>query len=131
MTRKSETAAPAENAPPRWSQRVTRESNALDLDAGVFTWDDPHAIAQSLKTSAERSTRRKADPFRSAMSMLTFYVNRAGKQLPAERLACLQAAKEELRALFGRPRKHAPASKAEPRIKSARSPARERRSRPA
>lgn len=94
-------------APDRWSQRVTRESNALDLDSGVFTWDDPRAIAQSLKNSAERSERRKADPFRSAMSMLTFYVNRAGRQLPAERLACLEAAKDELRALFERPRKRA------------------------
>jgi hypothetical protein len=122
-----------EGAEPRWSQRVTRESNALDLDAGVFTWDDPRAIAQSLKDSAERSARRKADPFRSAMSMLTFYVNRAGRQLPAERRACLEAAKEELRALFDRPRKRAtPAGEdAEPRVKRARSPAHARRSRPA
>jgi hypothetical protein len=104
--RRTESSAP----PTRWSQRVTRESNALDLDAGVFTWDDPHAIAQSLKTSAERSDRRKTDPFRSAMSMLTFYVNRAGRHLPAERLACLDAAKDELRALFGRPRKRARAA---------------------
>jgi hypothetical protein len=119
--------------PSRWSQRVTRESNALDLDAGVFTWDDPHAIAQSLKDSAERSARRKADPFRSAMSMLTFYVNRAGRQLPAERRAILDAAKEELRALFDRPRKRAtPAGEdAERRVRRARSPARARRSRPA
>jgi hypothetical protein len=119
--------------PPRWSQRVTRESNALDLDAGVFTWDDPRAIAQSLKDSAERSARRKADPFRSAMSMLTFYVNRAGRQLPAERRACLEAAKEELRALFDRPRKRATPAGAdvEPRVRRARSPARARRSRPA
>lgn len=118
--------------PPRWSQRVTRESNALDLDAGVFTWNDPRAIAQSLKDSAERSARRKADPFRSAMSMLTFYVNRAGRQLPNARRACLEAAKEELRALFDRPRKRASASAAnDPRVRRARSPARARRSRPA
>lgn len=88
----------------RWSQRVTRESNALDLAPGVFTWDDPRAIAASLKAAAEASRRRKAEPFRSAMSMLVFYLNRAGKQLPAERRACLEAAKDELRALFGRPR---------------------------
>jgi hypothetical protein len=87
----------------RWSQRVTERSNALDLDAGVFTWDDPSRIAQSLKASAERSTRRKAEPFRSAMSMLNFYINRAGRQLPEARRACLEAAKDELRALFGRP----------------------------
>jgi Protein of unknown function (DUF3175) len=89
----------------RWSQRVTRESDALDLAPGVFTWDDPRAIAESLKASAEASRRRKADPFRSAMSMLVFYLNRAGKQLPTERRACLEAAKDELRVLFERPRR--------------------------
>ena len=68
-------------APKRWSARVTRESNALDLDRGVFTWKDPKRIARSLKRSAERSGRRKSDPYRSAMSMLTFYVNRAGTNL--------------------------------------------------
>ncbi|WP_152387467.1 DUF3175 domain-containing protein [Azotobacter salinestris] len=88
----------------RWSQRVTQDSNALDLAPGVFTWDDPRAIAQSLKASAEASQRRKSMPFRSAMSMLTFYINRAGSQLPAEQRACLEAAKNELRALFDRPR---------------------------
>jgi hypothetical protein len=88
----------------RWSQRVTQDSNALDLDPGVFTWSDPVAIAQSLKASAEDSQRRKATPFRSAMSMLTFYVNRAGSQLPAQQRARLEAAKDELRVLFGRPR---------------------------
>ena len=93
------------NAPERWSQRVTQDSNALDLAPGVFTWDDPVAIAQSLKTSAEASQRRKATPFQSAMSMLTFYVNRAGSQLPADQLACLEAAKDELRVLYGRPRR--------------------------
>jgi hypothetical protein len=88
----------------RWSQRVTETSDALDLEAGVFTLDDPRQIAESLKRSAERSQRRKSDPFRSAMSMLTFYINRAGKQLPTRRRARLEAAKDELRDLFGRPR---------------------------
>lgn len=88
--------------PRRWSQRVTRTSDALDLEPGVFTWDDPRRIALSLKCSAERSERRKADPFRSAMSMLNFYINRAGRRLPADRRACLEAAKDELRLLFGR-----------------------------
>jgi hypothetical protein len=87
----------------RWSQHVTDTSNALDLDPGVFTWHDPRQIALSLKNSAERSQRRKTDPFRSAMSMLTFYINRAGHQLPAEQRACLEAAKDELRLLFGKP----------------------------
>ena len=64
-----------------WSGKVTRESNALDLDEGVFSWDDPERIAMSLQQSAERSTRRKAGPFRSAMSMLVFYINRAGQKL--------------------------------------------------
>jgi hypothetical protein len=86
----------------RWSQRVTRESNALDLEPGVFTLDDPQAIARSLKRSAERSQRRKATPFRSAMSMLTFYINRAGRQLPRAQRVRLEAAKDELRALFGK-----------------------------
>lgn len=88
----------------RWSQRVTETSDALDLEPGVFTLEDPRQIARSLKRSAERSSRRKADPFRSAMSMLTFYVNRAGSQLPAAQRARLEAAKDELRDLFGRPR---------------------------
>jgi hypothetical protein len=86
----------------RWSNRVTRESNALDLDEGVFTWDDPKAIARALKRSAERSDRRKSDPYRSAMSMLSFYINRAGKNLPAARSRVLQRAKDELRRQFGR-----------------------------
>jgi hypothetical protein len=86
----------------RWSQRVTRRSNALDLERGVFSKLDPKGIARSLKRSAERSTRRKSDPFRSAMSMLTFYINRAGKKLPAARKKRLEDAKEELRRAFGR-----------------------------
>jgi len=88
----------------RWSQRVTRSSNALDLSKGVFARDDPKAIARSLKHSAERSTRRKSDPFRSAMSMLTFYINRAGRRLPKRRRATLELAKDELRALSRRRR---------------------------
>jgi hypothetical protein len=88
-----------------WSQRVTQTSNALDLEAGVFTLTDPRAIALSLKRSAEASTRRKADPFRSAMSMLNFYINRAGRQLTTEQRQRLEAAKDELRDLFGRPRR--------------------------
>jgi hypothetical protein len=86
----------------RWSARVTRESNALDLSRGVFTWKDPNRIAGSLKRSAERSKRRKSDPYRSALSMLTFYLNRAGKNLPAVRRKTLQRAKAELRKQFGR-----------------------------
>lgn len=88
----------------RWSQRVTETSNALDLEEGVFSKDDPREIARSLKRSAERSRRRKSAPFRSAMSMLTFYINRAGSQLSPERRVTLEAAKDELRKLFGRER---------------------------
>jgi hypothetical protein len=89
-----------------WSGRVTRTSKALDLDAGVFALEDPREIARSLKRSAEASTRRKSSPFRSAMSMLSFYINRAGSGLSEERRAVLQEAKSELRELFGRsPRK--------------------------
>ncbi|MBO0718315.1 MAG: DUF3175 domain-containing protein [Rhizobiales bacterium] len=86
----------------RWSARVTHESDALDLDRGVFTQRDPKRIAASLKRSAERSHRRKADPYRSALSMLTFYINRAGKNLPASRRKTLQRAKGELRKQFHR-----------------------------
>lgn len=90
----------------RWSQKVTESSDSLDLEQGVFVLEDPREIARSLKKSAEQSQRRKADPYRSAMSMLTFYINRAGKQLPAEQRERLEAAKDELRALFDRPRKN-------------------------
>ena len=86
----------------RWSRAVTERSDALDLRAGVFTWKDPKRIAASLKRSAQSSRRRKADPFRSALSMLTFYVNRAGKNLPASRRRVLTKAKDELRKQFGR-----------------------------
>lgn len=87
----------------RWSQEVMRTSNALDLEAGVFSHDDPREIALSLQRSAERSRRRKAEPFRSAMSMLNFYINRAGRKLAADRRKTLDAAKDELRKLYGRP----------------------------
>jgi hypothetical protein len=86
----------------KWSARVTQRSNALDLDRSVFTWKDPRRIARSLKRSAERSHRRKSEPYRSAMSMLTFYINRAGDNLPAGQRRVLQQAKEELRRAFGR-----------------------------
>jgi len=86
----------------RWSGRVTRHSNALDLRQGVFKLRDPKRIAASLKRSAERSKRRKSDPYRSAMSMLTFYLNRAGKNLPQQRKKILQRAKGELRKQFGK-----------------------------
>ena len=86
----------------RWSARVTRESDALDLERGVFTRSDPKKIAASLKRSAMQSRRRKADPYRSALSMLVFYINRAGKNLPASRRKVLQKAKGELRKQFGR-----------------------------
>ncbi|MCM0612369.1 DUF3175 domain-containing protein [Marinobacter sediminum] len=89
-----------------WSQKVTKSSDALDLEHGVFALEDPGEIARSLKKSAEESARRKSDPYRSAMSMLTFYINRAGKQLSQERRDHLEAAKDELRELFGRPRKN-------------------------
>jgi hypothetical protein len=85
---------------------VTETSNALDLEPGVFNLSDPRAIARSLKRSAERSRRRKSDPYRSAMSMLTFYVNRAGKNLPEDRRRVLEQAKDELRRLFGRTATH-------------------------
>lgn len=85
-----------------WSGAVTRRSNALDIEEGAFALSDPKEIALSLKRSAERSLRRKAGPFQSAMSMLNFYVNRAGKNLPAARIRTLNRAKIELRKLFGR-----------------------------
>ena len=86
----------------RWSQRVTDTSDALDLEGGVFSLNDPRAIARSLKRSAERSGRRKAEPFRSAMSMLNFYINRAGQKLSSARRVRLEKAKEELRRLYHR-----------------------------
>jgi hypothetical protein len=89
----------------RWSADVTAHSDALDLEGGIFTQDDPRRIAASLKHSAERSKRRKSEPFRSAMSMLNLYINRAGKALPKQRRAILERAKDELRELFGRERR--------------------------
>jgi len=100
--RKASGQKPARRPARYWSNRVTKESNALDLDAGVFTWNDPKRIAASLKRSAEQSHRRKAEPYRSALSMLVFYINRAGKNLPANRRRTLQQAKTELRKQFGR-----------------------------
>jgi hypothetical protein len=85
-----------------WSADVTRTSNALDLEAGVFTLTSPEAIARSLKRSAEESHRRKSSPFRSAMSMLTFYINRAGKNLSESQRDTLNRAKGELRKIFGK-----------------------------
>jgi len=89
-------------SPKRWSQRVTRESDALDLKRGVFTLRDPKRIAASLKRSAERSSRRKAGAYRSALSMLTFYINRAGRTLSKVQRDRLQRAKAELKRQFGR-----------------------------
>src|SRR5579872_2833036 len=86
----------------RWSQHVTETSDALDLDKGVFRLTNPTRIARSLKRSAESSRRRKASPFQSAMSMLNFYINRAGRGLPAKQKRTLTQAKSELRRLFGR-----------------------------
>jgi hypothetical protein len=98
--RKSSTTRKA--SPKRWSQKVTQESDALDLKRGVFTLRDPKRIAASLKRSAERSSRRKTGAYRSALSMLTFYVNRAGKTLPKTQRDRLERAKAELKRQFGR-----------------------------
>ena len=87
--------------PRRWSQDVTKHSNALDLEESVFTLEKPRAIAESLKQSAESSKRRKGSPLQSAMSMLNFYMNRAGKNLPEKRRRVLERSKAELRRLFG------------------------------
>lgn len=86
-----------------WSKRVARTSHALDLEPGVFTWDDPKRIASSLKRSADTSSRRKGSAFRAAMSMLSFYINRAGSKLPVSRREILEQAKQELRELYARP----------------------------
>ena len=100
--RKSAAKTTARKAPKRWSQRVTKESDALDLKRGVFTLRDPKRIAASLKRSAERSSRRKAGAYRSALSMLTFYINRAGRTLPKVQRERLNRAKVELKRQFGR-----------------------------
>jgi vacuolar-type H+-ATPase subunit E/Vma4 len=87
----------------KWSREVNEKSNALDLEGGVFTFNDPKKIAQSLKRSAEESTRKKArTPYQSAMSMLNFYINRAGKNLPSRRKKILEDSKLELRKLYGK-----------------------------
>jgi hypothetical protein len=86
----------------KWSQEVTEHSDAMDLEEHIFESDDPHKIALSLKHSAEQSHRRKSEPYQSAMSMLTFYINRAGDNLPAKRKRVLEDAKDELRKVFGR-----------------------------
>ena len=86
----------------KWSQDVTEHSDALALEPDVFKSDDPRKIAKSLKKSAQQSHKRKSEPYRSAMSMLTFYINRAGKNLPRERRTVLEKAKDELRHEFGR-----------------------------
>jgi Protein of unknown function (DUF3175) len=101
-TTKSRKEAKSRTTGKRWSQVVTEGSDALDLEKGVFTLTDPKRIALSLKRSAEHSTRRKSDSYRSAMSMLTFYINRAGKGLPKAERARLEKAKGELRKAFGK-----------------------------
>jgi hypothetical protein len=93
---------PGKAAKKRWSQRVTETSDALTLEEGVFKKRDAASIARSLKRSAERSRRRKSGAYRSAMSMLTFYVNRAGRTMTAERRRTLERAKDELRRLYGK-----------------------------
>ena len=102
MAKKAKSSRRSTSSAKRWSQRVTQRSDALDLEQRVFKYKDPKKIATSLKRSAERSRRRKSSPYRSAMSMLTFYINRAGKNLPASRKSILNKAKNELRAQFGR-----------------------------
>lgn len=102
MNRSRRPAKTRDRRATNWSAEVTAHSNALDLEPGVFTWSDPLRIARSLRDSAERSRRRKATPFRSAMSMLVFYLNRAGRSLDPEQRAVLEQAKQELRRLYGR-----------------------------
>ncbi|WP_084251872.1 DUF3175 domain-containing protein [Bradyrhizobium sp. AT1] len=96
--------SPKRGAPKRWSQRVTKQSDALDLKQGVFKLTSAKEIAASLKRSAEHSSRRKAGAYRSALSMLTFYINRAGKTLPKTQRSRLEKAKVELKRAFGRER---------------------------
>jgi hypothetical protein len=95
-------ATKKKETPRKWSGKVTRESNALDLQSRVFTYKDPAKIARSLKRSAEKSNRKKGTPFQSAMSMLNFYINRAGKTLSKAEKQPLEKAKAELRKLFHR-----------------------------
>ena len=100
--RRQETAPAGRRRRKYWSRAVTQGSDALDLESRAFTWRDPRRIAASLKRSAERSRRRKSSPYRSAMSMLTFYINRGGRNLSPERKRILGRAKVELRRAFGR-----------------------------
>ena len=106
MQPKPKSASKAKSSTKRWSHNVTEHSHALRLDKGVFSLEDPKEIAASLKRSAEASKRRKADPFRSAMSMLVFYINRAGKNLSETDRARLEKAKDELRKAFGKEPAH-------------------------
>lgn len=103
--KKRTTRKPGNKGTKRWSKHVTETSNSLDLENSVFKKDDPVAIARSLKQSANKSHRRKGTPFQSAMSMLNFYINRAGKNLPEHQLSVLEKAKDELRVVFGRDEK--------------------------
>jgi hypothetical protein len=96
-------AKAGKKAPRKWSAKVTKHSNALDLQSKIFESKDPKKVARSLKRSSEKSNRRKGTPLQSAMSMLNFYMNRAGKNLPAGQKRVLNKAKNELRQLFGRP----------------------------
>jgi hypothetical protein len=98
----AEKTSKSARGPKRWSQRVTEDSHALILEEGVFTLDSPRAIAASLKRSADESRQRKSEPFRSAMSMLVFYINRAGNGLSKTRKQKLEKAKDELRVLYGK-----------------------------
>jgi hypothetical protein len=104
MARRAKKSPKKETSPKggRWSTEVTKRSDALDLESDVFKWKDPRRIALSLKRSAERSRRRKGTPYQSAMSMLNFYINRAGKNLPKNQKRILERAKDELRDVFGR-----------------------------
>ena len=103
MTTARAAAKTTRQTPKKWSQHVTETSDAMDLKQDIFKSSDPKKIARSLKSSAEHSDRRKSDPYRSAMSMITFYINRAGENLAARQRKHLEDAKDELRALFGRP----------------------------
>jgi hypothetical protein len=90
-----------QKAPKKWSQHVTQTSNAMDIEGGTFASDDPRKIARALEKDAESSKRRKSSPYRAAMSMLTFYINRAGKNLTPKHRKVLEEAKDVLRAEFG------------------------------
>jgi hypothetical protein len=96
----------------RWSAKVTRTSDAMDLEGGIFQSDDPKRIARSVKRSSEKSRRRKANPYRSAVSMISFYENRGGKNLSVRKKKILHRAKEELKRQFGRRSKSAPRAEA-------------------